>query len=412
MSAPSSADMEYYYKQLFPFTDVFYWLNHSREPSKDMANRELAMAFRSGAYKRYNSYSSPEEFKQQIERANPDRFEIGAVYNKPPKERDALLKSEMHPLQKELVFDIDMDDYDPYRTCCEGARVCSRCWRFITLAIEVMAATLREDFGFQDFLWVFSGRRGAHCWVSDRRARMLTDIQRRNVLDYVNVVRDRSGNKRLNLVRPYHPQLTRALEQLKPHFVDIILGDQDPWCKDESAFATLLTGLHDKQLQEALRKHWTENPGRSSQQKWSDIDAFAAAETRSNHLNAARKQEYMNKLKECKEDIVLQALYPKLDVEVTKQTIHLLKSPFCIHPATGNVCVPILDGFEPSNAPKLHQLQQEMQQHNNNVAETSLQPFIGHFEKYIDTVIKHAGEAVAKAEEESPLKRKHDDILA
>lgn len=392
-SGPSSSDMEYYYRQLFPFNDIFNWLNHSMSPSKDMINREFAMAFRSGAYKRYNSFNTVQEFKAQIEKANPDRFEIGAIYNKPPRDRDSILKSEMRALEKELVFDIDMDDYDSYRTCCTGAMVCSKCWKFITLAMKVMNITLTEDFGFKDFIWIFSGRRGAHCWVSDKRARQLTDIQRRNVLDYVNVVRERNNDRRLSLIRPYHPQLTRSLDILKPYFVEIILEEQDPWANNENAFKTLLTGLYDKQLIESLKKYWTENPDRNSKQKWSDIDTFASKDVKSN-----KQKETLQRLRECKEDLVLQTLYPKLDVEVTKQTIHLLKSPFCIHPATGNVCVPIIENFEPSQAPKLLQLQLEMEEHNNNVKSTTLQKFIDYFENYVKVVIDHNVDSGIKRE--------------
>lgn len=400
-NGPSPADMEYYYRQLYPFTDIFHWLNHSNdEATTDMTHREFAMAFRSGAYKRYNSYNSIAEFKSQIEKANPDRFEIGAIYNKPPRERDSILKSEMRALEKELVFDIDMDDYDSYRTCCTGAMVCSKCWKFITMAMMIMNITLTQDFGFKDFIWVFSGRRGAHCWISDKRARQMNDLQRRNILDYVNVVRDRSNEKRLNLMRPYHPHLLRSLDLLKPHFANVILLEQDPWANDENAFKTLLTGLHDKNLVEACRKYWTENPYRSSSQKWTDIDTLAAKEMK----NTKRHAEYILKLKECKEDIILQTLYPKLDIEVTKQTIHLLKAPFCIHPATGNVCVPIIKGFEPEQAPKLLQLQQEMTENNDNVKETSLQKFIDHFETFVNQMIEHN-------EIEPSKKREYDDLL-
>ena len=82
------------------------------------------------------------------------------------------------------------------------------------------------------------------------------------------------------------------------------------------------------------------------------------------------------------EDIILQYTYPRLDAEVSKHRNHLLKAPFCVHPATGmsiltrlnlflmgnirlgRICVPVKPGevarFDPEAVPTVGQLLREL----------------------------------------------------
>jgi hypothetical protein len=61
--------------------------------------------------------------------------------------------------------------------------------------------------------------------------------------------------------------------------------------------------------------------------------------------------------------IVFTYTFPRLDVEVSKHRNHLLKAPFCVHPKTGRVCVPInpatADAFDPTTVPTVARLQDE-----------------------------------------------------
>jgi hypothetical protein len=64
------------------------------------------------------------------------------------------------------------------------------------------------------------------------------------------------------------------------------------------------------------------------------------------------------------EDIILQYTYPRLDAEVSKHRNHLLKAPFCIHPKTARVCVPVdpskIDEFDPGSVPTVGELLAEL----------------------------------------------------
>ncbi|KAJ9611155.1 p48 polypeptide of DNA primase [Cladophialophora chaetospira] len=402
--------MQQFYARLFPFRSLFQWLNHSAKPGPDFANREFALTLSNDAYLRYQSYPTADLLRKDILRLVPSRFEIGPVYTTNPRDRKTLRKSSMFkPLSKEIVFDIDLTDYDDIRTCCTKANICAKCWSFATMTIKVVDIALREDFGFEHIIWVYSGRRGVHAWISDKEARELDDDKRKAITGYFEILKGGvQGGKRVNIKRPLHPHIARSLDILKPYFQQV-LAEQEPFLS-ETGQARLLQLLPDKVLNEALVKRWSSSPERPSIKKWEDIDALAKT--------GVSKTLDTKALVEAKQDILLEYTYPRLDVEVGRKRIHLLKSPFVVHPGTGRVCVPITAGgdmkraeaFDPLSVPKVTELLAEVDQFGgtedgdeqgngyvedgvtmrklNDWEKTSLKPYVELFDGFVRGLLK------------------------
>lgn len=132
-----------------------------------------------------------QDFKDDIIRKVPEKIDIGAIYSAQPAVKNTLKPGSFVPLERELVFDIDMTDYDDIRTCCQGAAVCSKCWKFMNVALKILKRSLTKDFGFKHILYVYSGRRGIHLWVCDERARKLSEEARKSIVSYLEVVKVR-----------------------------------------------------------------------------------------------------------------------------------------------------------------------------------------------------------------------------
>jgi len=291
-----------------------------------------------------------------------------------------------------------MTDYDEIRTCCDKANICNKCWAFVTMAIKVVDIALKKDLGFKHILWVYSGRRGAHAWVCDKRARVLDDQKRKAVVSYLEVVKGGSNtDKKVNLMRRLHPHLARSLDILREGFGDV-LEDQDPW-RESTGAEKLLKLIPDKTLAGSLRKKWESQSNRSSIKKWEDINAVAQTVPKLD----------TKLLRDAKQDIILEYTYPRLDAEVSKHLNHLLKSPFCVHPGTGRVCVPIdasrAEKFNPLTVPTVTELLEEINQWNEKRKEeeggddslatkwsdyekTSLKPHIEFFKIFVAKLLK------------------------
>lgn len=230
----------------------------------------------------------------------------------------------------------------------------------MTVAIKVIDTALRDDFGFDHILWVYSGRRGVHCWVCDGKARRLTNEQRGAIADYFRVYKgNENSNKKVSFPGPLHPFLVRSYtEVLREFFEEKLLLSQNLFSTEER-YEKILSMIPDESVTSELRGKWQENR-RSSNSK-EDINFFRWEQLK-NTLQSGKQK--VQGLRRCVEEIVFAFTYPRLDMEVSKHRNHLLKAPFCVHPKTGRVCIPIdpkdCEEFDPTTVPTLSELLREL----------------------------------------------------
>ncbi|XP_042482779.1 DNA primase small subunit [Macadamia integrifolia] len=359
--------LKLYYGKLFPTIDFFKWLsygNDGKHPACDpsyFGRREFSLTLENDIYLRFQSFNSAAELENSIKDKCPFKIDIGPVYSVDPAKRHAYAQSGDNvftPVERELIFDIDMTDYDDVRYCCSGADVCLDCWPLMTLAIKVIDTALRDDFGFNHILWVYSGRRGVHCWVCDGRARRLSNEQRAAVAEYFRVYRGNENNQqKVSFQGALHPFLGRSYtEVLKIFFEEKLLCGQQLFATEER-FEKILDMIPEQSIASKLRGKWQES--RRSSTSNEDINVVRWEQLK--HLLQSGKQKGLWK---CVEEIIFTYTYPRIDMEVSKHMNHLLKAPFCVHPKTGRVCVPIdpscCEEFDPTTVPTLSTLLEEL----------------------------------------------------
>lgn len=270
------------------------------------------------------------------------------------------------PLQHELVFDIDISDYDDVRNCCKETRICPKCWPFMKIGAKVLHSILTKEFGFRHLLFVFSGRRGFHCWVADRSARELNAEARRAIGDYFSLITGgMSMVKRvtLNPKHGIHPMVAKALEEIDKEFDDLMVDKQDFLATDH-LMQSVIDLCTDDNLQAKLSE--CKHRARTTSDRWKMMQLISRS-------YKGNKKNYLI------QEIKLQHCFPRIDANVTKGLNHLLKLPFCIHPKTGNVCVPIsietIDSFDLVAVPNIKYM-----------TKGSLDPYLKTMKNFVDSV--------------------------
>ncbi|XP_062619176.1 DNA primase small subunit-like [Saccostrea cucullata] len=331
-----------YYKKLFPYGLYYRWLNYGGDD----------------VYIRYQSFSDQQEMEKEIQKRCPYKIDIGAVFS-----------------HKSLLF------YFLFR----GADICDKCWPLMQIAVKILDRALEEDFGFEHRLWVYSGRRGVHCWVCDETARKLSQNGRTAVAEYLSLVKGgEHQNKKVILDTPtLHPFISHSLEIVKARFEDYAVKKQE-FLGDEERRKKVLSLITEEKLRSPLEENFEKEFGDAvSKTAWDVMKTYV------------KSKSNLKGSKYVLEEIMLQYCYPRLDVNVSKGVNHLLKSPFCVHPKTGRVCVPFdpkkVDDFDPMSVPLISDILEELNstekedsnKRTKDFNRTSLKECIQVFEKFV-----------------------------
>jgi len=337
-----------YYRRHFPFEAVELLATVGGDP---LCNREFAIE---GAYyKRYLEATCAARLRQAVLAMDSlESIHIGPVCT----ERVSLVRKGLSaPVRREFTVDIDLTDYDflDLKTRDEEGNevldleACDAAWPFAAIGVFLLRWVLREQFGFERFMVVYSGRRGAHLWVLDERARAATDEVRAAVASAINLELTRAGQRATERMREYVDRC-ELWDVVEHAFVDLVVegGHFENYCNRES-FVDRLELKHDGARNLGEDACHAETPAKA----WACIQRVVAS------IAKQPKQAWVaDRLRET----VLAYVWPRIDFNVSKAVNHLIKCPYVAHPKTKRIAVPIDPNdywnFDPRKAPTLANL--------------------------------------------------------
>ncbi|MHA1243785.1 MAG: DNA primase catalytic subunit PriS [Candidatus Heimdallarchaeota archaeon] len=312
-----------YYRDVFDPGDLISIIGLST-----FYRREFAFLLENNIFVRNLSFKTSSELIDYILKNPVMRSYVGAVYETPPSKQNSIQKIKW--LSREFCFDLDLNDYDLVRTCgCQGKEeYCKICWSLVQESVSFLDKTLREDFGFNDIVWVFSGRRGFHAWVRDARAGTLTQEQRNSMVRYLSLIKDGSRTQAVEKdLKNVLPLRNRIIEMVAKAFFDKATD------KELRAEPFKFTGKQIERLRYNLKDnskpfHFTYD---TILEKKHDKDAVFT------HIITHR--------------------YPRIDRKVSIDLRRILKIPGGVQDTNGKICCKVdvkkVHKFFPENAPTI-----------------------------------------------------------
>ena len=275
---------------------------------QDFSCREFAFQLQNTGFIRNISFERPGELTRWLKEDTPLSAYVGAVYDRPLSNEYRIQEAKW--CYRELVFDIDLNDYDDVRTCgCKGkGQICQKCWPLLHPVVLMLDQTFERDFGYE-VTWAYSGNRGIHAWIRGSHADDLSRNQRRAIVDYLSMVRKgrllllRSGDRRLELPTYIHNRIMRLVVKIALNLAS----------KEELIQAGFTKDMTKQILSYRVSQEGISNP------------RFQRLTT-----GVQNREQILRK--------ILERWYPRFDENVTVDIRRVLRIPGSIHGSTGKAC--------------------------------------------------------------------------
>ena len=338
--------LQTYYQHHFPVDPFCDLLSRAWRGENLLHKREICIESIEAFYIRWQSVCDSSSLRKLFKDKNVEKVHTGAIFSNEPRYKKRNL--EMTPLQRELVFDIDVNDVEVLGIDANDIEACDRAWPVVAFQMKIVKHILKEHFAFQNFLLVYSGRRGAHLSVYDARACELTDEARASIVGFLqpSEVDGKMNYGRLMEYSGFGPLFQSHILPFWKNFCLKPARDGGMGVLDSIIDQETFMGLFGNEF---ANKTVTLT-GLSGVKAWDKLTEFA------------NTSKYPDSTWRSLKSAVLHYLWPRLDANVTKLRNHLNKAVFSVHPKTARICAPITGDpmkFKPENCPKYTDLVSE-----------------------------------------------------
>jgi DNA primase small subunit len=348
----NTVDLNKFYNTEYPFDVIFNMIQNNQRIQLD--NRIIMITF-----KRNNQIikvrdidkSSKEKLRKEIRIRKPTIIDIGQFYDNFKDIGGSIFLTKN---MKEFVFDIDINDFDvdenkdklllfkafniinnnndskfkSLRICdCIGdKKVCKECWYLIGSSALVIKFFMEYLFQIKNFLWIYSGNRGIHCWINNRELNMLNSEARKSFLKSISFPSDESL---LELLSEENNMIMDLFKQLNIYFNEYILLNPTIFQKLKPLILEFINSYYPL-IYDKLNEIWKNDS--NNLDNWNKFEKFSKSITQWKIKNKNIIQPH--------KFIIFRLLYPRFDENVNLLH-HLLKLPFSIHSKTQNLSFPV-----------------------------------------------------------------------